>query len=422
MWGTIRLRLELRYKLVLGFFGVAVMSVALPPQLEQLGISPWLALCVALLLAVGAGSVLSHRVTRNIRNLRACTDLISRGDLTAKVQVEVGRLAPDETVDLARSIDGMLQNLRELVEHIQNAADQVAHSSRDLSLSSHGVKTTNLEIASTMESVATGALKQEEDVRRTAARSHDVSDALSVNAAAAREAAALAVEADETSIAGVGASRLTIEKMQSLFQKVEEASSLVVEFEQKVQFVHRITEMITTVADKTHLLSLNASIEAARAGDAGRGFSAVADEIRKLAENAGTQAEQIEELIRELEEQSRGISGVMQGMGAEMKEGRVELDRVSNALEQIQARVSQVNARSETIARTAEEQAVAAGQIVEDINGVSSVASQNAAASDEMRGALEIQTGGMEQMVSHAAALSEMSAQLGEVARRFRTR
>jgi methyl-accepting chemotaxis protein len=249
-----------------------------------------------------------------------------------------------------------------------------------------------------------------------------VSDALGVNAASAREAAAVAAEANETSSAGVDASRMTIEKMQTLFQKAEEASRLVVEFEQKIQFVHRITEMITTVADKTHLLSLNASIEAARAGDAGRGFSAVAEEIRKLTENAGTQAEQIEELIRELEEQSRSISGVMQGMGPEVKDGRVELDRISNALEQIQAKVAQVSERSETIASTAEKQAVAAGQIVEDIDGVSSVASQNAAASDEMRGALEIQTGSMEQMVSHAAALSEMSAQLGEVARRFRTR
>jgi methyl-accepting chemotaxis protein len=124
------LRLELRYKLVLGFVGVAVMSLALPPLLERLGISAWAALFGSLLLAVSAGSLLSHRVTRNIRNLRACTDLISKGDLTAEVEVDVGRFAPDETVDLARSIDGMLQSLRELVEHIQNAADQVAHSSR----------------------------------------------------------------------------------------------------------------------------------------------------------------------------------------------------------------------------------------------------------------------------------------------------
>lgn len=420
--GEATLRLELQYKLVLGFVAVAIISLVLPPLLAWLGIAVWASLFCALLMSAGAGWLLSHRVTRNVANLRECTDRIAKGDLTADVEVEAGRLAPDETIDLARSIDGMLQNLRELVEHIQNAADQVANSSRDLSLSSHGVKTTNLEIASTMEAFATGAVKQQEEVQATATRSHDVSDALCQSAESAREAAACAAKADETSSAGVGAARGTIDKMQGLFVKAEEASRLVVEFERKIQFVHRITEMITTVADKTHLLSLNASIEAARAGDAGRGFSAVAEEIRKLAENAGSQAEQIEELIRELEQQSRGISEVMSGMGEQVSEGRGELDKISSALGEIQSAVSEVNDRSEKIAHQAEMQAAAARQIAEDIDGVSSVAADNAATSDEMRGALSLQTEGMEQMVSHAAALSEMAAQLGDVARRFRTR
>ena len=374
------MRIELQYKLVLGFVAVAVMSLLLPPLLARLGITVWASLFCALLMSAGAGWLLSHRVTRNITRLR------------------------------------------EQVEHIQNAADQVAHSSHDLSLSSHGVKTTNLEIASGMESVASAAVKQQDDVQADAARSHDVSDALNLSAESAREAAALAAQANETSSAGVGASRLTIEKMQGLFAKAEEASRLVVEFEGKIQFVHRITEMITSVADKTHLLSLNASIEAARAGDAGRGFSAVAQEIRKLAENAGTQAEQIEERIRELEQQSRGISAVMAGMGEDVGCGRSELDKISRSLEQIQSAVSEVNGRSESMAHQAELQAVAARQIAEDIDGVASTASENAAASDEMRGALTLQTEGMEQMVSHAAALSEMVAQLGDVARRFHTR
>jgi methyl-accepting chemotaxis protein len=91
-------------------------------------------------------------------------------------------------------------------------------------------------------------------------------------------------------------------------------------------------------------------------------------------------------------------------------------------LEQIQSAVSEVNERSERISHQAEMQATAAREIADDIDGVSSVASENAAATDEMRGALNLQTEGMEEMVSHAAALSEMSAQLGDVARRFRTR
>jgi len=416
------LRLELRYKLGMGFVAVAVLSMALPRVLETLGVAMWPAILGALSLSALAGWVFAQRVTQNIRSLRSCTDRISKGDLTADVELERGRFAPDETVDLARSIDGMLQNLRELVEHIQNAADQVARSSRDLSLSSHGVKTTNLEIAATMDTVAEGAVEQQQDVQRMAQSGHAVSQALGESAHAARESSAFAAQANERTSAGVEASRVTIEKMQRLFEKAEAASRLVVEFESKIQFVHRITEMITSVADKTHLLSLNASIEAARAGDAGRGFSAVAEEVRKLAESAGEQAEQIDGLIRELEEQSRGISQVMSGMGEEVRCGREDLDRIFSSLEHTQSAVAEVSKRSETIAYNAEQQAGAAREIAEAIDGVATVATQNAAATDEMNGALTIQTDGMEQMVSHAAALSEMSAQLGDVARRFRTR
>ena len=101
---------------------------------------------------------------------------------------------------------------------------------------------------------------------------------------------------------------------------------------------------------------------------------------------------------------------------------RRALDTISPALEQIQSAVTEVNDRSEKIAHQAELQAAQARQIADDIDGVSSMSSENAAASDEMRGALTIQTDGLEQMVSHAGALSEMSAGLGDVARRFRTR
>jgi methyl-accepting chemotaxis protein len=105
-----------------------------------------------------------------------------------------------------------------------------------------------------------------------------------------------------------------------------------------------------------------------------------------------------------------------------VSDGRSEIDKISSSLEQIQSAVSEVNERTESLAHQAELQAASARQISEDIDGVSSVASKNAAASDEMRGALTLQTDGMEQMVSHAAVLSEMAAQLGDVARRFRTR
>lgn len=415
------MRLELTDKLVLGFAAVVALCVALPPLLESFGVPGWGALSLALLLSAGLGWLLSSQIARNIRMLRECTDRISKGDLTAHVGAVAGTRFPDETVDLARSVQGMLESLSALVGYIQRAADQVEGSSSDLSQCSQGVTISNQELSEAMEAVATGAVKQQAGVGHAVARIHEIADAIQCDVESAREASRFAGEASQRATAGVDASRLTVGKMQSLFERVDQAARLMVQFEQKIRFVHRITEMITSVAEKTHLLSLNASIEAARAGDAGRGFSAVAEEIRKLADSAGGQAEQIDDLVRQLEEESSRISEVMAAMGEGVRGGREDLDGVLRSLELIQTAVHAVSERSDSILHQADGQVEDAKKMVSDIQEIAEVTSENVRATDGMRGSLGAQTDGLQNMVNQVARLLEISAELASVAGKFRT-
>jgi methyl-accepting chemotaxis protein len=416
------LRLELTPKLVIAFALVAGVSLAVPPLLELSGVAGWLGRAFAVLAAAVAGWLCSKHLVRNFQALRQCTDLIRRGDLTTGVQVDAARPFPDETVDLARSLGGMLESLREGVEHMQRAAGQVADCSRELSGSSRGACTTNQDFGDTMRTVAEGTVKQQDDVERAVAHMQEIAAALKVSAAAARAAFALSSDTSKRASSGADVSRLAVQHMQSLFEKIEQADGLMVQFEEKIRFVHRITEMITNVADKTHTLSLNASIEAARAGDAGRGFSVVAEEIRKLAQSAGGQAEQIESLIGQLEDESGRISEVMRAMGGDVSEGRRALDRVLGSLEQIQGSVQDVQQRSEAIFHQADGQVGAADGMVRDVERISSIAGGNAKASENMQQALAEQSERLEEMAQQAARLQEVSDQLGEVVRRFRTR
>jgi methyl-accepting chemotaxis protein len=415
-------RLELAHKFVLCCVAVAALSMGLPEAFARLGAPPLGAYASSLLLAACVGALLSARITRNFSRLRACTDRIARGDLGADVQLPSGRRFPDETVDLARSVAAMLGSLRELVGHIQVAADQVKGTSRELSLSSQGVMTTGQELQASMALVFDSAREQRGSVDDAAGRIHAIASAVAETARAAREVAGHAGEADQRTTTCVQVSRATVEKMQGLFEKVDQAGRLVVQFDQKIRDVHRITEMITSIADKTHLLSLNASIEAARAGDAGRGFSAVADEIRKLAESAGGQAEQIEDRIRQLERESQRISELMGATQAGVHSGREDLSRILASLEALQTGVGEVAECSHEILSQAEGQVGEAKRMVEDVGRISALSAENAEAADDMQRVLEVQTAAMEELVGGSGRLLDMSLQLAEIAGRFRTR
>jgi len=414
------MRLDLTHRFVLGQVAVAVVAVSLARAMPGWGIPDWGALPLTLFVCVGLGWLLSRQLTRNVRVLSDCTNRISQGDLTAEVELPSGRHLTDETVDLARSVITMLGNLRELVEHIQSAADQVTGSSLELSQTSHDVNQKNGEIAHTMEVVAEGAARQLQDLERTSASIREVAEAIGANIEAADEAFSFVAEASQRASSGVEISQRFVAKMQVLFEKADQTGELVLRFDQKVRSMHRITEMITSVADKTHLLSLNASIEAARAGDAGRGFTVVAEEIRLLAESASGSAEQIADLMRQLEDESQRISQALREMGEGVGGGREDLDSIQGSLEHIQNAVQAASQRAQDISQQAGVRVGQAEQIVNKFEGISKVASETVEATDEMRLGLSAQTSGIEQMVRHVSRLLDTSVVLEKVAQRFR--
>ncbi len=416
------MRLTLSHKIVLGQVAVVIVALVVPVIMERAALPGWAGWAIALAACGALSWLLSQRITRTFRVLHAVTDRISKGDLTEEIDIERAYAFPDETTDLAHSVHGMLENLRELVEHIQRAAEQVASSTRDLAESSRSVDTTNRNIATTMEVVAEGAQRQQEEIERTQASIRDITDAIRAHSEAARDAFSFVTEADQRASAGAEILRLSVEKMRSLFEKADQAGQLVFQFDQKIRSVHRITELINSVSEKTHLLSLNASIEAARAGEAGRGFAVVAEEVRRLAESVANSAAQIEDLVRQLEDESARIAEAMREMGQGVAGGREDLDGIQSSLSRIQGAVRQASERAEVIFHQAERSVGRADQMVSEFDGITKVASENAEASDEMRQGLGLQASGMSEMLRCVERLFATSDRLGEVARRFHTR
>lgn len=416
------MRVPLSTKLVFRSLLVAAAVVSFPHLVQAAGLSvaPWVALFVALGAGGGLGFYLSRALGQRFAAVRDVTDRIGGGDLR-EVRLPAPSRFPDETDDIARSVQQMLASLREVVERVQGIADRVSASAADLSRSTRQTQSSHEEASSAVEGVAKGVADQQALLEDAMRLIRDIAGTIEINASRAREAFGFSAEASQKAHAGVDVSRLALEKMRTVFQRVEQAGTLVFQLESKTRHVHQITEMIHSVAQRTNLLSLNASIEAARAGEAGRGFSVVADEIRKLAESSGRSAEEISKLMHEIQAETAEVADEMRQSSVVIGEGRDDVNTIAHSLEQIQAAVQEAASRAEEIFQEADAQARDAERMVTAMDEISRVGVANGGAIREVSEAAQAQLAAMAATASSAHALTELAEEMRGVLRRFRT-
>jgi methyl-accepting chemotaxis protein len=417
-------RVALTHKFVIGALFVSAAVTGLPGALLRAGIdvAPWAPPFVALGVGGTLGFFLSRVLAHSFAQLGQATEAIGRGDLTAlSGRVERPNF-PDETWDIACGIRRMADSLRELVEGVQSAAARVSSASRALEESAQRARAGNDEIAAAVGRLAADVSEQQKRLQDATRLMREIASTIEHNAERAREAFGFAAEANQKAGAGVDVSRLAIEKMRTVFERVENAASRVFELEAKTRHVHQITGMITSVAQRTNLLSLNASIEAARAGEAGRGFSVVADEIRKLAESAGQSAEEISKLVDEIETDTSEVAEGMRESSVVIGEGREDVDTIAVSLEQIRAAVGEASRRAEEIFEGADLQSTNVRRMVGSMDEIAGVAARNSTAIEGVAATTRGQAEVMVHNVGSARSLSELAASLQELTRRFHTR
>ncbi|MCP4039968.1 MAG: methyl-accepting chemotaxis protein, partial [bacterium] len=268
---------------------------------------------------------------------------------------------------------------------------------------------------------AEGNTRQRELFDRTGAIIGEISSEVELNAGRAREAFGFAAEANQKASSGVEVSRLAIEKMRTVFERVEQTGAMVFDLEAKTGHVHQITEIITSVAHRTNLLSLNASIEAARAGEAGRGFSVVADEIRKLSESAGRSADEISKLIHEIQSDTNEVADEMRKSSQVIGEGREDVNTIADSLGQISMAVGEAAARSEEIFHGADTHASSAERMVTAMSELKSGAEGTDAAQEEVSRMARGQLDAVSKIVDGSKELLTVAEELRELLSFYRT-
>ncbi|NMZ31869.1 methyl-accepting chemotaxis protein [Pseudomonas protegens] len=328
---------------------------------------------VTVVLTVVLAAVLTRSITAPISDALAVAERIAGSDLSR----EIGVSGRDEAGRLLAALAQMQTNLRETIAHIADSSTQLASASE--------------EMTAVTEDASRGLVRQNDEVSQAATAVTEMSAAVDEVARNAEAAAQSSRESMEFTRSGIENVAQTLKAIEGLAGNVASTGEQVKALSSRAQDISKVVEVIRAIAEQTNLLALNAAIEAARAGEQGRGFAVVADEVRALAHRTQQSTQEIEQMISAIQADSTQAVSAM-NVSAEMANSSISVAQNADvSLKQIAQAITQINERNLLIATASEEQAQVAREADQNLTSIrelsiqsSAGASQTASACGEM--------------------------------------
>ncbi|MEE3507122.1 methyl-accepting chemotaxis protein [Pseudomonas sp. 10C3] len=320
---------------------------------------------LALALGILAAWVITAQIVHPLLETLKAAERIAAGDLSHDIKTE----RRDELGQLQRSMQGMTVSLRELIGGISKGVTQIASAAEELS--------------AVTEQTSAGVNSQRVETDQVATAMNEMTATVQEVSRNAEEASNAAAAADKEARAGEKVIGEAIDQIELLAVEVDNSNKAMNHLKEESEKIGGVLDVIKAVAQQTNLLALNAAIEAARAGEAGRGFAVVADEVRSLAQRTQKSTEEIEGLITSLQSGTQEVSTVMESSRV-LTDSSVELTRRAvTSLESITRTVSTIQSMNQQIAAAAEQQSAVAEEINRSVLNVRDISEQTAGASEE---------------------------------------
>lgn len=385
-------------------------------QLADLRTKYIIVVVVAMLAVAGFALWFANRIGKPLAGLTGNAQKMAQGDLTVKTAV-AGR---DEVAKLSEAFNQMSASLQDLIKQIRQSAQTVELAARDMQGSAREAGQVTEQIATTVNDLAQGSGVQAQSMQNGAVMVTEMNNSVGIisrNTDSSAKRALGAQQAVEQGYQAIVHQNQLMVKSRDATQHVGQAITALAD---KSKLIGQIVEVIGNIAGQTNLLALNAAIEAARAGEQGRGFAVVADEVRKLAEQTANSTQEIAALVLDIQQSTDQAVKEMHASESIIGEQEQAVGQTENNFNQIKEFVADISSQIQQIAAEVTQLSAKAMEVTGVINDVAAVAEENAAATEEVAAATEQQTSAVETIAQQADKLAAEAKKLEQQIAGFR--
>lgn len=355
-------------------------------------------------------------ISKRLSNLARFSKKVSEGDLRDKLQIQ----SDDEIGQVGKGFNTMIDSLRSLIGAVQTSVENVASSSEELTASAGQTSKATEHITLAIEQFSSGNESQNDKVELSSVELDEMNRGLQHMNESAESITASSIKS--TDIAGEGGQLVekTASQMNVIDQSVKKAENVISALESKSKDITQILGVINGIADQTNLLALNAAIEAARAGESGRGFSVVAEEVRKLAVQSANSAKEIENLIKEIVQDIDVSQEVFTAVNREVQSGLSFTEQTKVSFHNIFEMTKEISDQLQTMNQTVVQLSKGSAHVSEAVREIADVSRESSANIQDIAASAEEQLASMEEISSSSATLSSMAEELRDLISKFK--
>ncbi|SEP36653.1 methyl-accepting chemotaxis protein [Propionispora vibrioides] len=379
----------------------------------------WLFIGIAflsILIVIGVTYFIAKQITQPLESLAGNFKALSEGDLTVQAVVK----GEDEFAVLAKGFNYMINNLHNIIRQLRANAETVASSSEQLTASAEQSAQASSHIAESSMKLAEGSEKQISSIDAATTSINEMAAGIQHIAANTQSVTAASEATANAAQSGGKTVEAAVQQMDVISRTVMESAEVVSKLGERSKEITQIVDTISSIAGQTNLLALNAAIEAARAGEQGRGFAVVADEVRKLAEQSQDSAKQIAELITEIQRETDRAVQVMQDGTREVKNGSKAVDTAGQSFTEITGLISQVSAQITDMSAAIQQIAAGSQEVVTAVNRIDEIGNQSVEEIANVSAAAEQQSASMEEIASSSSHLAKLAQELDQLIHKFK--